>query len=53
LQDNIDLAAFDREYRRAFQRLSGEYLTMVLPHDRPLKPEAQICRKVFRNLRIG
>ena len=51
-QDNIDLTAFDREYRRAFERLPTKYAAMARPHDRPPALTPVLCRKLFRELRI-
>ena len=51
-QDNIDLTAFDREYRRAFEKLPSKYVALVRPHDRPPELPAVLCRKLFRDLRL-
>ena len=51
-QDNIDLTAFDREFRRAFERLPAKYAALARPHDRPPELTAVLCRKLFRELRI-
>jgi hypothetical protein len=51
-QDNIDLTAFDREYRRAFEQLPSKYVALVRPHDRPPELQAVLCRKLFRELRL-
>ena len=51
-QDNIDLTAFDREFRRAFERLPAKYAALSRPHDRPPELTAVLCRKLFRELRI-
>ena len=51
-QDNIDLVAFDREYRRAFERLPTKYQSIVKPEDRPPTNMTALCRKFFRELKI-
>ena len=53
-QENIDLTAFDREYRRAFDRLplTGQYGDLLTPSDRPPTPIIVLCRKFFRELKI-
>ena len=51
-QDNIDLTAFDREYRRAFVKLPGNYVEMLCPSDRPPNDLTVMCRKFFRELKI-
>ena len=51
-QDNIDLTAFDREYRRAFDKLPGNYVDMLCPSDRPPNALTVMCRKFFRELKI-
>merc|ERR1719381_483102 len=50
-QDNIDLTAFDREYRRAFEKLSPKLLSMMHPFDYPPDKKSLFCRKLFRDLR--
>ena len=51
-QDNIDLTAFDREYRRAFDNLPAKYLDMAQKSDYPPSHEVIFCRKMFRELLI-
>jgi len=51
-QDNIDLTAFDREYRRAFDKLPAKYQTILTPSDRPPNAVTVLCRKFFRELKI-
>jgi len=51
-QDNIDLTAFDREYRRAFEKLSLKELSLAHPSDQPPGMRELFCRKLFRDLRV-
>ena len=53
-QENIDLTAFDREYRRAFEKLQheAESQSLLRPCDRPPNNATAICRKFFRELKI-
>ena len=51
-QDNIDLTAFDREYRRAFDNLPAKYVDMAQKSDYPPSHEVVFCRKMFRELLI-
>lgn len=51
-QDNIDLSAFDREYRRAFDKLPAKYQSMAQASDRPPSNSTCLCRKLFRELRL-
>ena len=51
-QDNIDLTAFDREYRRAFSRLPQRHEEMSRPCDRPPTATVAYCRKLFRELKL-
>lgn len=51
-QDNIDLSAFDREYRRAFEKLPGKYMAMAHECDRPPTMPTTFCRKLFRELKL-
>lgn len=51
-QDNIDLTAFDREYRRAFEKLPSKYDSLVHKCDRPPSVTTNICRKLFRELKL-
>ena len=51
-QDNIDLTAFDREYRRAFEKLPAKYHSLLTPSDKPPNAVTVLCRKFFRELKI-
>lgn len=51
-QDNIDLTAFDREYRRAFEKLRLKELSSTVACDRPPQMGTLFCRKLFRDLTI-
>lgn len=51
-QTNIDLTAFDREFRRAVDRLPPDYQSLMTPSDRPPNNMTVICRKFFRELKI-
>jgi len=51
-QDNIDLTAFDREYRRAHDKLTTKLLCQTIACDRPPHMGALFCRKLFRDLTI-
>ncbi len=51
-QDNIDLTAFDREYRRAFSRLPDKHAAMARACDRPPSVNIIFCRKLFRELKL-
>ena len=51
-QDNIDLTAFDREYRRAYEKLPAKYDTYVHQCDKPPTLQALTCRKFFRELKL-
>eukprot|EP00095_Tigriopus_kingsejongensis_P005877 snap_masked-scaffold38_size502422-processed-gene-3.3 protein:Tk05877 transcript:snap_masked-scaffold38_size502422-processed-gene-3.3-mRNA-1 annotation:"c-myc promoter-binding protein" len=51
-QDNIDLTAFDREYRRAFEKLPQKYDVMVHQCDRPPTLQTLFCRNLFRGLKL-
>ena len=51
-QDNIDLTAFDREYRQAFDKLPAKYQSLLMPSDRPPNAVTVLCRKFFRELKI-
>jgi len=51
-QDNIDLTAFDREYRRAFEKLRVKELSNTVACDRPPQMGTLFCRKLFRDLTI-
>ena len=51
-QDNIDLTAFDREYRRAFEKLPPKYEPLVHLCDKPPLNSTVFCRKLFRELKL-
>jgi hypothetical protein len=51
-QDNIDLTAFDREYRRAYENLPQRHADMCHPCDKPPSLPTAYCRKLFRELRL-
>ncbi|XP_022066281.2 DENN domain-containing protein 4C isoform X1 [Acanthochromis polyacanthus] len=46
-RENIDVEAFDREYRLAYDELSTEQLKSLDRIDRPLSPSVQWCLKTF------
>ncbi|KAJ8271275.1 hypothetical protein COCON_G00101340 [Conger conger] len=46
-REYIDIEAFDREYREAFEELSPEEREVLSPIDRPPSPSVQWCRKCF------
>uniref|UniRef100_A0A8B9RHT8 DENN domain containing 4C n=1 Tax=Astyanax mexicanus TaxID=7994 RepID=A0A8B9RHT8_ASTMX len=46
-RENIDVEAFDREYRVAFDELSPEQLKALSPIDRPPSNNVQWCVKCF------
>ncbi|KAI4900140.1 hypothetical protein NFI96_023868, partial [Prochilodus magdalenae] len=46
-RENIDIEAFDREYRLAFDELSQEQLKALSPIDRPPSNGVQWCLKCF------
>lgn len=46
-RENIDVEAFDREYRAAFDELSPEQLKALSPIDRPPLNSVQWCLKCF------
>ncbi|XP_076828543.1 DENN domain-containing protein 4C [Brachyhypopomus gauderio] len=46
-RENIDIEAFDREYRVAFNELSPEQLKALSPMDRPPANSVQWCLKCF------
>uniref|UniRef100_A0AAQ5XCP9 UDENN domain-containing protein n=1 Tax=Amphiprion ocellaris TaxID=80972 RepID=A0AAQ5XCP9_AMPOC len=46
-RENIDVEAFDREYRLAYDELSAEQLKSLHRIDRPLSPSVQWCLKTF------
>uniref|UniRef100_A0AAR2KL88 DENN/MADD domain containing 4C n=1 Tax=Pygocentrus nattereri TaxID=42514 RepID=A0AAR2KL88_PYGNA len=46
-RENIDIEAFDREYRLAFDELSPEQLKALSPIDRPPSSSVQWCLKCF------
>ena len=51
-QDNIDLTAFNREYRRAFDRLTGKHLGLIHKCDKPPSPTTSVCNRLFKDLRL-
>ena len=51
-QDNIDLTAFDREFRRAFDKLPSKWEEAALRCDRPPSMQTLFCRKLYRNLTL-
>ncbi|XP_076144653.1 DENN domain-containing protein 4C isoform X2 [Alosa pseudoharengus] len=46
-RENIDVEAFDREYRQAFDELSAEQQKALSPMDRPPNKSVQWCLKTF------
>ncbi|XP_019951066.2 DENN domain-containing protein 4C isoform X3 [Paralichthys olivaceus] len=46
-RENIDVEAFDREYRLAYDELSPEQLKSLHPIDQPPTPSVQWCLKSF------
>uniref|UniRef100_UPI0037E79AB4 DENN domain-containing protein 4C isoform X2 n=1 Tax=Semicossyphus pulcher TaxID=241346 RepID=UPI0037E79AB4 len=46
-KENIDVEAFDREYRQAYDELSAEQLKSLNRIDRPPTPSVQWCLKGF------
>uniref|UniRef100_A0AAQ4QTD0 DENN/MADD domain containing 4C n=1 Tax=Gasterosteus aculeatus aculeatus TaxID=481459 RepID=A0AAQ4QTD0_GASAC len=46
-KENIDVEAFDREYRSAYDELSAEQLKSLHLIDRPPSPSVQWCLKCF------
>ncbi|KAI3376500.1 hypothetical protein L3Q82_016952 [Scortum barcoo] len=46
-KENIDVEAFDREYRLAYDELSAEQLKTLHRIDRPPSPSVQWCLKCF------
>uniref|UniRef100_A0A8D0DCL1 DENN domain containing 4C n=1 Tax=Sander lucioperca TaxID=283035 RepID=A0A8D0DCL1_SANLU len=46
-KENIDVEAFDREYRLAYNELSAEQLKSLHRIDRPPSPSVQWCLKCF------
>uniref|UniRef100_A0A8C6TG72 DENN/MADD domain containing 4C n=1 Tax=Neogobius melanostomus TaxID=47308 RepID=A0A8C6TG72_9GOBI len=46
-RENIDVEAFDREYRSAYDELSAEQLKTLNRIDRPPSPSVQWCVKCF------
>ncbi|KAK0149403.1 DENN domain-containing protein 4C [Merluccius polli] len=46
-RENIDVEAFDREYRQAYDKLSPEKLKTLRVYDKPPNPSAQWCLKCF------
>jgi len=52
-RENIDLAAFDREYRRSFEALSPREQALIFPVDRPPSTSSIYCRRAFKELDIN
>ncbi|XP_038660525.1 DENN domain-containing protein 4C isoform X1 [Scyliorhinus canicula] len=46
-RENIDIDAFDREYRAAYERLTEEQVKVALPIDSPPCTKIEWCRKWF------
>ncbi|XP_024143595.1 DENN domain-containing protein 4C isoform X4 [Oryzias melastigma] len=46
-RENIDIEAFDREYRQAYEHLSPEQLKSLKNIDQPPTPSVQSCLKCF------
>uniref|UniRef100_A0A3P9J955 DENN/MADD domain containing 4C n=1 Tax=Oryzias latipes TaxID=8090 RepID=A0A3P9J955_ORYLA len=46
-RENIDIEAFDREYRQAYEQLSPEQLKSLKTIDQPPNPSVQWCLKCF------
>ncbi|XP_043575050.1 DENN domain-containing protein 4C isoform X1 [Chiloscyllium plagiosum] len=46
-RENIDIDAFDREYRAAYERLTEEQVKVALPIDSPPCTKIEWCRKCF------
>ncbi|XP_078070387.1 DENN domain-containing protein 4C isoform X2 [Mustelus asterias] len=46
-RENIDIDAFDREYRAAYERLTEEQVKVALPIDSPPCIRIEWCRKCF------
>ncbi|XP_067839418.1 DENN domain-containing protein 4C isoform X2 [Heptranchias perlo] len=46
-RENIDIDAFDREYRTAYERLTEEQVKMAHPIDSPPCTRIEWCRKCF------
>lgn len=51
-RENIDIDAFDREYRSAYERLTEEQLKVTQPIDLPPCNRIEWCRKCFEPLFI-
>ncbi|XP_052281049.1 DENN domain-containing protein Crag-like [Dreissena polymorpha] len=51
-RDNIDIAAFDREYKMAFSRLAQNEVKRVQRDDKPRSPLVQACRAAFQELNM-
>ncbi len=51
-QDLIDLSAFDREYKKACDKLPGKFADMMRPCDKCPQAPTQLCRKLFRELKL-
>nr|XP_014348605.1 PREDICTED: DENN domain-containing protein 4C-like [Latimeria chalumnae] len=46
-RENIDIEAFDREYRLAYEQLSTEQRKMMHKIDVPISSNVEWCRKTF------
>lgn len=51
-KENIDIVCFDREYNRAFGKLTEKQVSLLNRNDRPLSPGASFCRHYFRELEL-
>ncbi|XP_023231484.1 C-myc promoter-binding protein-like [Centruroides sculpturatus] len=51
-RENIDIVCFDREYNRAFGKLTEKQISLLHRNDRPLSPGASFCRHYFRELEL-
>jgi len=52
-QENIDMSAFDREYKRAFDVLAtSKHAQLCHACDQPPAASTGFCRKLFRELNI-
>ncbi|XP_066928785.1 C-myc promoter-binding protein-like [Clytia hemisphaerica] len=45
--NNIEVAAFDREYKNAYREINKEYSDKLFPDDRPPSVKAVFCRIAF------
>jgi len=51
-RENIDQVAFDREYRLAYDRLDGQYVSVLAKVDAPPTIASVFCRHFFRELEL-